>query len=105
MERFLNDCKIIEPFDRNEMYPDGLIHRTLGGKIVRSKSEMIIAGILEANDVPFRYEAALNLGNHTYYPDFTILTPGRGELLFWEHFGMMSDEEYEFSAYKKMYII
>ena len=91
-----------EPFGKNESFPEGLIHRTLGGRIVRSKSEMIIAGILEANDVPFRYEAALILGNHTYYPDFTIFNPNSGRILYWEHFGMMTDEDYEFAAYKKL---
>lgn len=93
-----------EDYVRNELYPEGLIHGTISGLKVRSKSEAIIAGLLEANNVPFRYEASLHLGEKVYYPDFTILRPRDNKILYWEHFGMADDEEYSFSMNKKMSI-
>lgn len=93
-----------EDYVRNELYPDGKIHGTINGLKVRSKSEAIIAGLLEVNSIPFRYEAALYLGEKVYYPDFTILRPRDNKILYWEHFGMADDEEYSFSMNKKMTI-
>ncbi len=91
-----------EEYDKSKFFPDGLLFGTVGGLRVRSKSEAIIAGLLEINNVPFRYEAALNLGDKTYYPDFTILRPRDKKILYWEHFGMADDEEYSFSMDRKM---
>lgn len=92
-----------EPFKSNELYPESLLHITLGGRKVRSKSEVIIAGTLEASGLPFRYEAALNLPQQTYYPDFTILRPKDRKIFYWEHFGMMNDEGYEAGAARKLF--
>ena len=36
-------------------------------------------------NIPFRYECALTLGNTTVYPDFTIMHPNTGELIYREH--------------------
>lgn len=93
-----------EEYDSSELFPEGLLFSTVGGLKVRSKSEAIIAGLLEINNVPFRYEAALNLGDKTYYPDFTILRPGDKKILYWEHFGMADDEGYSTSMDRKMAI-
>ena len=43
------------------------------GLSVESKSESIIASQLERYNIPFRYEALLQLEGQIYYPDFTIL--------------------------------
>jgi len=83
-----------EPYPKNEAYPEHLIHQTPSGKPVRSKSEAIISLILSQNQIPFRYEAALVIGNKSIYPDFTILHPQTCELYYWEHFGMMDDLNY-----------
>ncbi|GAB1475646.1 hypothetical protein MASR2M70_04780 [Bacillota bacterium] len=91
-----------EDYERSDLYPEGLIHGTVNGLKVRSKSEAIIAGLLEVNNVPFRYEAALNLGNKAYYPDFTIMRPRDNKILYWEHFGMADDEGYSYSMEKKL---
>lgn len=91
-----------EEYKKCELYPDVLIHVTINGLKVRSKSEAIIAGLLEMNNIPFRYEAALELGERTYYPDFTILKPRDNEIIYWEHFGMIDNDEYNLSMEQKM---
>lgn len=91
-----------EDYPRHELYRENLIHTTQNGLRVRSKSESIIAGILETYDVPFRYEALLKLDGNDYYPDFTILNPQDNRVIYWEHFGMVDKEEYAESMYRKM---
>jgi len=91
-----------EPYQSLQAYEEYKTHTTSLGERMRSKSEVIIAGILEANGIPYRYEAALVLGSKTYYPDFTILCPTTGRLIYWEHFGMMGESKYKDSAEKKM---
>lgn len=49
------------PYDKNPKYPEQLIHKTLSGHYVRSKSEAMIAMFLYTNGIPFRYECALEL--------------------------------------------
>lgn len=91
-----------EPYQRNESHAEGLKHSTLNGLKVRSKSEAIIAGLLEANEIPFRYEAKLELGGQIFYPDFTILRPEDGQILYWEHFGMADDRQYSIAMHQKI---
>ena len=93
-----------EPFERNPQYNDNLILKTISGNPVRSKSEVIIDTLLFINKIPFRYECALKLGRRTYYPDFTIKHPKTGKIYYWEHFGMMDDEEYIKKAYSKLQV-
>lgn len=85
---------ISEPYDSNPKYPEQLIHKTYNGDFVRSKSESFIHIALTENHIPFRYEAALQLGKKTIYPDFTIRHPVTGVLYYWEHFGMIDNPEY-----------
>lgn len=71
----------------------GRIHQTLSGVMVRSKSEVIIANILHDNGISFEYEQDLYSPDGILYsPDFTI-TWNR-KTYFWEHLGMLDDEEY-----------
>ena len=83
-----------QPFESNPHHPEGLIHVTQSGRMVRSKSEAIIAGLLETHDVPFRYEARLDLTDRHLYPDFTIKRKRDGQIYYWEHFGMMDVDVY-----------
>lgn len=93
-----------EPFEKNQQYHENLILKTVSGNPVRSKSEVIIDTLLYINKIPFRYECALKLGRRTYYPDFTIKHPRTGKIYYWEHFGMMDDEEYIKKAYSKLQV-
>ena len=82
------------PFETNLKHPEHLIHRTGSGHLVRSKSEALIATCLYKNKIPFRYECALQLGELTIFPDFTIRHPESGKIFYWEHNGMLHDSSY-----------
>lgn len=82
------------PFEKNEKYPEKLLHKTTAGIYVRSKSESMIALALQTNHIPFRYECALSIDGITLYPDFTILHPETMQVYYWEHFGRMDDPAY-----------
>lgn len=89
-------------FLQNNRYPEHLIHKTLKGHFVRSKSEAIIANTLYLNKIPYRYEAELHLDDVTFYPDFTICHPETLEIIYWEHFGMMDVPQYREKAFYKL---
>lgn len=91
-----------ESYETNHSHPENLIHTTLAGHKVRSKSEVIIANLLYTNRIPYRYEAALQLNEFTVYPDFTILHPVSNKLFYWEHFGMMDKSAYCDAACNKL---
>lgn len=75
-------------------YEEGKIHETLVGCMVRSKSEVIVANLLAAAKIPFRYEIPLFARDGSFYlPDFTI--EWRGQKYFWEHLGMLDKPEYK----------
>lgn len=82
------------PFEQNSKYPENRIHKTSSGNLVRSKSESLIDMVLYTNRIPFRYECALQMGDYTIYPDFTILHPKTQKIVYWEHFGRMNDSKY-----------
>ena len=80
----------------NRFLEDGLIHRTLRGDSVRSKSEVIIANMLYQKGVrDYRYEARLTAPDGSIrYPDFTIEDAAMGTTYYWEHLGMLRDPSY-----------
>lgn len=90
------------PYEHNEKYADQLLHATPSGNYVRSKSESLIAMILHLNQIPFRYECALQLGTTTIYPDFTIRHPQTGATYYWEHFGLMDNQTYSHNTFQKL---
>lgn len=69
------------------------IHKTESGSWVRSKSEVIIANILYRTKIDFQYEEKLYY-NATQWkePDFTIRH--NGKTWYWEHLGLLGDEQY-----------
>ncbi len=83
-----------EPYEKKTSHSEGLIYKTQCGLLVRSKSELIIANLLELNKVPFRYEAAIELDGKRYHPDFTILNPQDNQVVYWEHFGLADNADY-----------
>lgn len=93
---------ITAEYERNLKYPEQLIFKTSSGSYVRSKSEMVIDMFLRINKIPFRYGCALQLGEITIYPGFTIKHPLSGEIFYWKHFGMMDDVNYCKNAYSKL---
>lgn len=78
------------PFDEN--LPE---HYTSKNERVRSKSEVIIADALARAGVPYKYECPMELYNRkVIYPDFTVLNVRLRKVLYWEHFGLMNQEDY-----------
>lgn len=69
---------------------------------VRSKSEVIIADILDEVGIPFLYEKPLKLRTGTVHPDFTLLNIKTRKELYWEHLGMMDDVDYRNNAFFKL---
>lgn len=65
------------------------------GERMRSKSEIIIANILNKNGIPYRYECPIKLkSGETYYPDFMVLNVRERKEMYWEHLGLMGDYDY-----------
>ncbi len=71
-----------------------LIYLTENGDLVRSKSEWIIADKLKAAGIKYQYEQPLVLDGVERFPDFTIRDEDAGTVWYWEHNGMLSDDEY-----------
>lgn len=89
-------------FDKNLNYPEHLIHKTLKGHFVRSKSEAIIANTLFLNNIPYHYEAGLHIEDITFFPDFTICHPETLDIIYWEHFGLMDKPQYREKTFYKL---
>ena len=78
-----------------QYYEQALIHRTLKGDLVRSKSEVIIANMLFEAGIEYDYEKELDLGDDgVRIPDFTIEDAESGLCFYWEHCGMLGDAAY-----------
>ena len=89
-------------YSKNPKYPEQLIHKSSSNNLLRSKSEAMIDMLLHTNKIPFRYECALQLGEMTLYPDFTIRHPKTGQFYYWEHFGMMDHSVYSRKVSSKL---
>lgn len=76
---------------------------TDSGIRVRSKTELIIAEMLEKEKIPFHYEKPLLLpGQGIIHPDFTVLNVRTRKTMFWEHQGMMDDDVYRDYALERI---
>lgn len=93
-----------EPFEKNTKYPEYLVHKSISGNLLRSKSEALIDMLLYTHKIPYRYECALHLGEVTLYPDFTIRHPKTGKLFYFEHFGLMDDPSYCHNTCSKLQV-
>ena len=85
----------LRPDDVARPYPDALIHRTTRGVAVRSKSEVIVADILDFLGVSYEYEKPLRARADPAdfrLPDFTVSYDG--EVYYWEHLGMLTLPSY-----------
>ena len=83
------------PYHQKGFSDDDPKHYSNRGTRVRSKSEVLIANILEDFKIPYKYECPLSFpGIGLIYIDFTLLMPGTREVKYLEHFGMMDDESY-----------
>ncbi len=76
-------------------YAEHLIHKTLKGHMVRSKTELIIADKLFKANIRYEYEKPLDgpVRKGRIFPDFCF-ADASGDLIVWEHFGRMDDPKY-----------
>lgn len=80
--------------NRSVFLDNNLIYKTERGELVRSKSEWIIADKLHASGIDYIYEHPVLLDGVERFPDFTIVDDDTGTIWYWEHNGMLSNEEY-----------
>ncbi len=74
---------------------EDLIHKTRHGESVRSKSEVIIANLLHDAGIDYAYELSfIGSDGKKRLPDFTIEDSETGQLILWEHLGMLKDPGY-----------
>lgn len=98
-----NEPEIVSVSDK--YFEGGLIHKTAKGELVRSKSEVIIADRLQANQIEYEYEKILEINGIIKLPDFTITDEASGEKYYWEHCGRTNDKSYmkKWEAKKEFY--
>jgi hypothetical protein len=96
---------------QNFIFPEHQIHECKNGKMLRSKSEVLIADMLIDYSIPFKNEPKLVLDGMVFFPDFELLHPITKKLFWWEHLGNLMDPEYVFKnlgrldIYSKNHII
>jgi hypothetical protein len=92
----------VRPESVDRYYAEHLIHRTPPsaqhptGILVRSKSEVIVAGALSKLGISYEYEQKLpskDNPNDFKLPDFTVSY--EGDTFYWEHLGMLSVPSYK----------
>ena len=90
-------------FEKNGFQENMPEYYTNKGEQMRSKSEVLIANMLEKYGLPYHYEKPLLIkGGGKIYPDFTILEMQTRREIYWEHFGMLDDAEYLDKEIKKL---
>lgn len=75
-------------------HEDKLIHRTVRGELVRSKSEVAIANALYYHHIDYEYEPELKLEDKIKRPGFKVEDYDTGVVWYWEHCGMMTAPQY-----------
>jgi hypothetical protein len=77
-------------------YAEHLIHRTLKGHMVRSKSELVISNMLYQMGIDYQYEQRWESTQEAgaVRPDFLFADPA-GDPIVWEHLGMLTRKDYE----------
>jgi len=96
---------ITAPYRKNSHpYEDSGGYFSKKGIEFRSKSELIIATLLEELNIPYRYDPVikLKLSRKTTSPDFIIKNPFTGKTIIWEHFGAFHESKYADKMTNKM---
>lgn len=89
-----------EVYEINQSHSENLIYKTDNGEKVRSKSELIIANMLNSNSKSLKYkyerplELLINGEKRIVHPDFTVINIHTGKITYWEHAGRMDDSKY-----------
>lgn len=101
-EEFINKWQN-EPYEKLGFGRNDPEYYTARGERVRSKSEILIADALYRNNIPYRYEYPVySNGVIMAAPDFNCLNVRLRKEYYWEHLGMMGNEEYADRNMKKI---
>ncbi len=73
---------------------ENLLNSTKKGDKVRSKSEVIIANAVAVRGLQYRYEEVTYINGYKKAPDFKVIDPRTGRIIYWEHLGLITDMEY-----------
>jgi hypothetical protein len=85
----------LRPDEVERPHLEALIHRTRKGIAVRSKSEVVVADVLDALGISYQYEQPLYSRTDPRdfrLPDFTVSF--EGDVFYWEHLGMLNVPSY-----------
>ena len=105
---FLSDEEYVkqwlnQPYTRLGFKEEDQEFYTAKGERVRSKSEILIADALMRHDVPYLCECPVyNNGVVFAAPDFKCLNRRLRKVFYWEHLGMLGDQDYVNRNVKKM---
>lgn len=88
-------------FPENPSHPENKIVPSVLG-MVRSKSEAHLVNKLYEMGISEKYEAPLFLGRETIYPDVTAINPKTGEFIYFEHMGLIDNDDYFSAALKRL---
>ncbi len=105
--RFLTDEEALEAWLQQQWTQstyklEEKIYRTRCGEMVRSKSEKIIADLLDELGIPYRYEQEVLVQGHAVYPDFVLYDVCSRQEVIFEHLGLMDNEEYASKNLRKI---
>ena len=75
-------------------HPENLKQIAADGTKMRSKNEVYIASRLDHHNLLYRSDCQTGIKGLYYTPDFTIVRKRDGKIVYWEHLGMMDDNDY-----------
>jgi len=88
---------------KNRYYDSKYINVSAAGEWMISKSEVAIANLLLAHKIKYSYETRLFHPDGTSrVPDFTIPDEDTGITYYWEHLGLLNQEDYKQKNLKKI---
>ena len=91
-----------QKYEAKKEEPPGSLE-TLKNEHVRSKSEVIIANMLNSKGIPYHYEYPLKITSSlTLYPDFFCLNKRTRQQFYWEHCGKMDNPEYSGNLVRRL---
>lgn len=94
---------LADSYERKGFSENAPVYMTKSKIRVRSKTEWMIAEMLENKEVPFYYERPIVLhGIGKIHPDFIVLNRKRRKTYFWEHLGMLDNETYRANALNRI---
>ena len=73
-----------------------------GRHLFRSKSELLIAELLEELGLEYKYEPVVKINGKTRWPDFAVYCPEINRYFFIEHLGRMDEANYRADNLAKM---